>query len=680
MKVLSLILLLASLAMAEVAYVELPNGLTVQDITIPISSTSKLLNEKVQSQLAQYNTTNSKISDEVYLVVLTEGGKPILPITQGLIQTNTNSHLSFVEGSNWGDIYAWRHVDHFINGWSSPNPQGAAFKFMEDYIGEPFFTQTVTVNRLDNPANSNYYNISTKEMWIVYEEQWTYVQQGEWITARLMEQAFRDEAFVDWAQFEQGFNANVATMVMSRFETEIGDSTMSGSDYAYHGSPNWWHGDEDNDNTFNSQHGSIFYQQNNVQDIATNCKNFAGRSDGVPNSGNPLIQEHRRNMCSMFWYKLFISDLTRQVLVTFNNYLHDYYRDTIAHYHFYFPPRFVDLYSWMVSSAPNNIEDQSKMDWLAHQYIIQSGFASNTYKLVLRSYIERNWSYSSPMSDICYLYFRGDSGGEPYEMAMTNEPIRFIYADGVNHNDRTFNTISGNYDKNGWVEIDISNNNLIPCPTSTARRYHLTASSAGAGLSEDIYDVNVTLRTENEVFGCVPNHDDGQAIITNIDTAQQWTLPVTNGCFQLDNFSGIGNPGVGRYQADYYWNGWITSTGNFNKDGGNFFLYIGGTGLMMNKSKTMGSTFYLKPPAPNPVTHSTVLNFSLAQPGHAQIHVYDISGRLVKVLLDGERNAGPQALTWDGTDSVGKPIANGVYTVMLSSSSGQLTKRVVVAR
>jgi hypothetical protein len=470
-------------------------------------------------------------------------------------------------------------------------------------------------------------------------------------------------------------------MVVSRYERENSDPILNGSDYAYHGSPIYFDDDIYNSYAFNSQHGTIFYQQNNVREIATNCKNFAGRSDSMPNSGNPLIQEHRRNMCSMFWYKLFQADLSREVFRTFNNSLLEYYLETIAQYHFYFPPRFVDLYSWMVSAAPNNIEQQSKMDWLADQYIVKTGFQSNTYNLVLRSYTEKDNHGSSGLSDICYFYFRGDSGGEPYEMAQTNEPIRFIYDDGVTHNDRTYNTISGNYEKNGWIEINTDNSDLIPSPTSVARKYHLTASSAGAGLSEDIYDVNVTLRTRNEIFGCVQYHNDGQVILTNIDTAQQWTLPVTNGCFHIDNFPGSGNHGEGRYQVAYSWNGTVLYTGIINKDGGNFFKFIGNDiELKTNGAASLKTPFFLHPPAPNPVTNSTVLNFSLSQPGHAQLHIYDISGRLVKVLLDGQCNAGQQSLTWDGTDSVGKPIASGVYTVMLSSSSGQLTKRVVVAR
>ena len=163
----------------------------------------------------------------------------------------------------------------------------------------------------------------------------------------------------------------------------------------------------------------------------------------------------------------------------------------------------------------------------------------------------------------------------------------------------------------------------------------------------------------------------------------EYFAPFVNGAFWLSNLTS--NPsinlGAGAWSIYYEWQYVWYEIKTLNKDGGNYFV-SGSSTVSQNhvNNNIQAGSFYLHPPTPNPVTHSTVLNFSLSQPGHAQLFVYDISGRLVKVLLDGERNAGPQVLTWDGTDSVGKPITNGVYTVMLSSQRGSLTKRVVVAR
>ena len=44
------------------------------------------------------------------------------------------------------------------------------------------------------------------------------------------------------------------------------------------------------------------------------------------------------------------------------------------------------------------------------------------------------------------------------------------------------------------------------------------------------------------------------------------------------------------------------------------------------------------------------------------IKVYDVSGRLVRTLLDEIRDAGIYAdVTWDGRSNAGHPVASGVY-------------------
>ena len=70
---------------------------------------------------------------------------------------------------------------------------------------------------------------------------------------------------------------------------------------------------------------------------------------------------------------------------------------------------------------------------------------------------------------------------------------------------------------------------------------------------------------------------------------------------------------------------------------------------------------------PNPFNPSTTVRFELARAGRAQVRVYDLSGRLVRALVDESRAAGPQQATWDGLDDAGQPAASGVYLVRLSA-------------
>jgi len=78
---------------------------------------------------------------------------------------------------------------------------------------------------------------------------------------------------------------------------------------------------------------------------------------------------------------------------------------------------------------------------------------------------------------------------------------------------------------------------------------------------------------------------------------------------------------------------------------------------------------------PSPVVGSTTIRFALAESGPVELSVYDLSGRLVDTIVDGELEAGPHACVWDASGR-----ADGVYLYTLTTPDGSLTRRLVVAR
>ena len=71
--------------------------------------------------------------------------------------------------------------------------------------------------------------------------------------------------------------------------------------------------------------------------------------------------------------------------------------------------------------------------------------------------------------------------------------------------------------------------------------------------------------------------------------------------------------------------------------------------------------------SPNPFGPSTEIAFSLARPGRVAVAVYDVSGRRVASLKDGEAEAGSFRLVWDGRDESGRDVAAGTYFVRMQS-------------
>jgi len=77
--------------------------------------------------------------------------------------------------------------------------------------------------------------------------------------------------------------------------------------------------------------------------------------------------------------------------------------------------------------------------------------------------------------------------------------------------------------------------------------------------------------------------------------------------------------------------------------------------------------FALSQNTPNPFNPQTEINFELPQAAVVKLQIFDLRGRLVKTLVDGQRQAGPQSIVWNGRDARGAKVASGVYLYQLQS-------------
>jgi hypothetical protein len=84
--------------------------------------------------------------------------------------------------------------------------------------------------------------------------------------------------------------------------------------------------------------------------------------------------------------------------------------------------------------------------------------------------------------------------------------------------------------------------------------------------------------------------------------------------------------------------------------------------------------------APNPVSSSTSISFSLLNPTDVQLEIFDVSGRLVRSLASGHQDAGTHQVTWNGRDNSGSQLANGVYYYRLSTSTGVASKALTLVQ
>lgn len=70
---------------------------------------------------------------------------------------------------------------------------------------------------------------------------------------------------------------------------------------------------------------------------------------------------------------------------------------------------------------------------------------------------------------------------------------------------------------------------------------------------------------------------------------------------------------------------------------------------------------------PNPFQSVLSLSYSLARPGHVALSIYDLVGRRVRVLVNGDEPAGTRAVVWDGANDARTRLPAGFYVVRMDA-------------
>jgi hypothetical protein len=84
--------------------------------------------------------------------------------------------------------------------------------------------------------------------------------------------------------------------------------------------------------------------------------------------------------------------------------------------------------------------------------------------------------------------------------------------------------------------------------------------------------------------------------------------------------------------------------------------------------------------SPNPFNPRTTVRYQLGERTHTRLEVFDVSGRLVRALVDEIQGPDRYSVPWDGRADDGQNAGSGVYWVRLKTASGfdGSTKLVIV--
>ncbi len=92
--------------------------------------------------------------------------------------------------------------------------------------------------------------------------------------------------------------------------------------------------------------------------------------------------------------------------------------------------------------------------------------------------------------------------------------------------------------------------------------------------------------------------------------------------------------------------------------------------------------FELHQNEPNPFRGDTAIRFSLDRGEKVRLELFDVRGRLVRLLESGDelRGEGDHQVIWDGRDNRGRPLPSGVYFYKLNAGGKQRARKAILMR
>ena len=88
---------------------------------------------------------------------------------------------------------------------------------------------------------------------------------------------------------------------------------------------------------------------------------------------------------------------------------------------------------------------------------------------------------------------------------------------------------------------------------------------------------------------------------------------------------------------------------------------------------------------PNPFNPETWIPYRLSEASPVSLSIYDTTGELIRTFSLGDQSAGfyqnrERAVYWDGRNTLGEPVASGIYFYQLTTPTFQQTRRLIIVK
>jgi hypothetical protein len=104
-------------------------------------------------------------------------------------------------------------------------------------------------------------------------------------------------------------------------------------------------------------------------------------------------------------------------------------------------------------------------------------------------------------------------------------------------------------------------------------------------------------------------------------------------------------------------------------------VITGSVGIQESVLGGMPTSYNLSQNYPNPFNPSTTINYSVVEGADVRLVIYDVSGKEVKMLINGYKQAGNYSVTFNADD-----LASGIYYYRISTNGFNKTHKMVLLK
>jgi hypothetical protein len=83
---------------------------------------------------------------------------------------------------------------------------------------------------------------------------------------------------------------------------------------------------------------------------------------------------------------------------------------------------------------------------------------------------------------------------------------------------------------------------------------------------------------------------------------------------------------------------------------------------------------------PNPMNPTATIRYTVVAPGKVTLRVFDVTGRVIRTLVDETQTTGAYAKIWDGTNDRGERVSSGVFFYQFEAPGFKSAKKLVILK